>query len=165
MVTKAESKVLVMEVRRMSDKGSGQYDVSAIRNDIVPVCERQPEIAAVFLFGSYGTCYETEFSDIDLGVLFFHDGVPDLKGELKLTNLLCRASGRDNIDMVVLNKAPLPLRYRIIADGQLLFDRNHVYTSDFLAITYKLFLDYNIDYQKFMDEYRHSLQEAYGSNG
>ena len=149
-----------MVVRETSRSG-----IREIRDNIIPLCEQHPEIAAVFLFGSYGTCYETKFSDIDLGVLFFPDGVPDLKGEMSLTGLFCHATGQDNIDLVVMNKAPLPLRYRVVAEGELIYEKDYFYTSDFLAATYKFFLDYNIDYRMFMDEYRLSLKEAYKNDG
>jgi predicted nucleotidyltransferase len=139
--------------------------IAEIREKIMPFCEQHPEIAAVFLFGSYGTCYQTRFSDLDMGMLFFPDTVPDLRGEMDLTGLLCAAAGQDNVDMGVMNKAPLPLRYRIVSEGELIYEKDDGYTSDFLAATYQLFLDYNIDYRVFMDEYGRSLKEAYKNNG
>ena len=84
---------------------------------------------------------------------------------MRLTGLFCKAAGRDDVDLVVLNKAPLPLRYRIVVEGQLIYEQDTICTSDFLAATYTLFLDYNIDYQGFMAEYRQSLQEAYKKDG
>ncbi|MEN6385297.1 MAG: nucleotidyltransferase domain-containing protein [Phycisphaerales bacterium] len=108
---------------------------------------------------------ETRFSDIDMGVLFFSDAVPDFRGEMGLTSLFCTVAEQDNVDLVVMNKAPLPLRYRIVAEGEMLYEKDYIYTSDFLAATYQFFLDYNIDYRMFMDEYRHSLKEAYKNNG
>ena len=149
-----------MEARETTRSGC-----ETIQNQIVQECKQHPEIAAVFLFGSYGTCYQTKFSDIDLGVLFSPDCVPDLKGEMRLAGSFCKATGRDDVDLVVLNKAPLPLRYRIVVEGQLIYEQDYVCTSDFLATTYTLFLDYNIDYRRFMDEYRQSLKEAYTNNG
>ena len=149
----------------MDNRESVRSGLESIQEQITQECQHHPEIAAVFLFGSYGTSYQTQFSDIDLGVLFFPDSVPDLKGEMRLTGLFCKAAGRDDLDVVVLNKAPLPLRYRIVVEGQLICEQDYVYTSDFLAATYTLFLDYNIDYRRFMDEYRQSLKEAYTNNG
>lgn len=136
-----------------------------IKEQITRLCKQHLEIAAVFLFGSFGTCHETEFSDIDFGVLFFPDSVPDLRGEMHFADLFGIAIEREDVDLVILNKAPLPLRYRIIAEGDLIYEKDYLYTSDFLAFTYKFFLDYNIDYRYFMDEYNRSLKEAYGTNG
>jgi len=139
--------------------------VEEIKEQITLLCKRHQEIAAVFLFGSYGTYHETKFSDIDLGVLFFADRIPDLRGEMYFADLFSTAIEREDVDLVILNKAPLPLRYRIVAEGALIYEKDYFYTSDFLAFTYKLFLDYNIDYKIFMDEYSRSLKEAYGTNG
>ncbi|EAX48953.1 DNA polymerase, beta domain protein region [Thermosinus carboxydivorans Nor1] len=136
-----------------------------VRGKILPLCQARPAIAAVFLFGSYGTDYQTRFSDIDLGVLFFPDGIPNLRGEMELAGAFSSALGRDDVDLVIMNKAPLPLRYRIVAEGEIVYEKDYVYTSDFLAATYKYFLDYNIDYRMFMAEYSRSLKEAYKANG
>lgn len=47
----------------------------------------------------------------------------------------------------------------------MIYEKDYFYTSDFLALTYRFFLDYNIDYRLFMNEYNRSLKEAYGTNG
>lgn len=139
--------------------------VEKIKEQITLLGKQHPEIAAVFLCGSYGTCHETKFSDIDFGVLFFPDCIPDLRGEMGYADLFSRAIEREDVDLVILNKAPLPLRYRIVVEGELIYEKDYFYTSDFLALTYRFFLDYNIDYRLFMNEYNRSLKEAYGTNG
>lgn len=149
----------------MTTEKTVRSGIEKIKQKITPLCERHPEIAAVFVFGSYGTRYQTRFSDLDIGVLFFADRVPDLRGEMDLSGLLCTAAGQDNVDLVVMNKAPLPLRYRIVSEGDLIYEKDDVYTSDFLAATYQNFLDYHIDYRMFMDEYRRSLKEAHQNHG
>lgn len=149
----------------MASQEVSRFGIEKIKERITLLCEGHPEIAAVFLFGSHGTSYETKFSDIDLGVLFSPDCVPDLRGEMYFADLFSMAIEREDVDLVILNKAPLPLRYRIVAEGVLIFERDYYYTSDFLAFTYRLFLDYNIDYRLFMREYGRSLKEAYGING
>ncbi len=42
----------------------------------------KPQVAAVYLFGSYGTEFQLPSSDIDLGIVFCD--VPNLKDELEL---------------------------------------------------------------------------------
>jgi uncharacterized protein YutE (UPF0331/DUF86 family)/predicted nucleotidyltransferase len=79
-------------------------------------------VAAVYLFGSMARGDDTGSSDIDIGILFTTapprtlDGQPyALGGELE------RALGRD-VDVVVLNDAPVDLRSRVLRDGRLVVD-------------------------------------------
>ena len=64
-----------------------------------------PQVAAVYLFGSYGTEFQLPSSDIDIGIVF--EKTPDLKEELDLEAELSSILHSDNIDLVNLNRAPL----------------------------------------------------------
>lgn len=151
-----------MQTGRSREKRRGVQDIAA---KIKSLCDERSDIAAVFLFGSFGTENETRFSDIDLAVLFYQGCVPDLREEMNLADLFSVALARDDVDLVVLNKAPLALRYRAAAEGELIFERDYAYTSDFLAATYKFFLDYDIDRRRLAMEYNRALKEAYGRHG
>jgi len=95
-----------------------------------------PSVAAVYLFGSFGTEHEHPFSDIDLGVIFAPEGM-SLQEEMSMEACLSVLLARDRIDLVNLNKAPLKLQYRAIAEGELIFEGNYKAHSDFLERTYK----------------------------
>ncbi len=81
-------------------------------------------IAAVYLFGSTADGTARQDSDIDVAVLF--DGIPartlngprfTIEGELEAV------LGRQ-VDLVVLNDAPVDLAIRVLRRGQLLSDLN-----------------------------------------
>lgn len=120
----------------------------------------QRDIAAVYIFGSFGTEFEHQFSDIDLGVVFSTEQV-HFEDELRLAALLSQLLKRDDIDVINLNKAPINLRYRVVSEGVMIIEGNYEIHSDFLAQTYKRYLDYLPDLLTFRREYGEALKEAY----
>ncbi|MDN5332310.1 MAG: uncharacterized protein PWP45_1535 [Tepidanaerobacteraceae bacterium] len=62
-------------------------------------------IIALYIFGSFGTEKERPTSDIDLAMLFRNN--PSLSEELKIESDISQIFGRDDIDIVNLNKAPI----------------------------------------------------------
>ena len=128
-------------------------------------CAKHDEIAAVYLFGSYGTAETNRFSDVDLGLLFHAGAVPDLRREMELEAEFCAILQRDDLDLVILNKAPLHLCYRVIDEGQILVEKDYVVTSDFIEHTLRYFLDFDVDRRRFNADYDAALKEAYSESG
>lgn len=118
------------------------------------------DIAAVYIFGSFGTEFEHQFSDLDFGIVFSTASIR-FEDELRLAALLSQLLKRDDIDIVNLNKAPINLRYRVISEGDLIIEGSYESHSDFLEQTYKRYLDFLPDLLNFRREYGEALKEAY----
>lgn len=132
---------------------------------LVKILEQRTDIAAVYLFGSYGTEYQTIHSDIDLGVIFLPEVKADLRTELELEVALSLALETDQIDVVNLNRSPIQLRYRAIAEGQLIYQADYVSTSNFLEDTYRYYFDYAYHLKNFQRERCKALKEVYVDGG
>lgn len=86
--------------------------------------ESSAKILAVYLFGSFARGTDTEHSDIDIAVLYDKQPAHTLEGRgLKVAADLSRIAGRE-VDLVILNDAPVDLVHRVFRDGILLADRN-----------------------------------------
>ncbi|MBM4319961.1 MAG: nucleotidyltransferase domain-containing protein [Deltaproteobacteria bacterium] len=87
-----------------------------------------------YLFGSVARGRSTPLSDIDLAV---HPaaGLEPISTKLDMISLAQDALGLDRIDMVLLDRAPLMLRYRIVRDGKLLAERDHARRLEFESST------------------------------
>jgi len=80
--------------------------------------------AAVYLFGSVARGTARPDSDVDIGVLFAIAPEPTLDAQpFALENELERVLGRA-VQIVVLNRAPVDLRIRVLRDGRLVLDRD-----------------------------------------
>ncbi|MCK4554081.1 nucleotidyltransferase domain-containing protein [Candidatus Parcubacteria bacterium] len=89
---------------------------------------RKYNINTFYVFGSQATGKTTKLSDYDFAVLL-SDKVPEkLYGDyqIKIISELLRLVKSDHIDLIILNnkKTPLLLKYNVIKEGKILFEKN-----------------------------------------
>jgi predicted nucleotidyltransferase len=91
------------------------------------ILDARPEVAAAYLFGSAAAGALRRDSDVDVAILLA--GAPDARAELdlrlELSSALARAAGRE-VDVVVLDRAPLLLRYMVYRANRPIFERDPV---------------------------------------
>ena len=121
------------------------------------------EIAAVYLFGSFGTEFEHPQSDIDLGIVFTSSVT--LPEELALDAALSLHVRHDRIDLVNLNRAPIALQFRALKEGLLVYEGDYFKHSDFIELVIKTYPDYAVKYAIFAHDYEQALKEEYNSHG
>ena len=101
-------------------------EMPAIHRAIARCVSARSEIQAAYLFGSTATGRVRPDSDIDIAVLLTR--APDAKRaldyRLKLMTDLGAAFHRPDVDVVVLNEAPLLLAHRVLSTGTLVFARS-----------------------------------------
>lgn len=116
-----------------------------IINLISDYLEERTEILFAYLFGSF---LKTEvYHDIDIAI-FVKDDFPvnDLQKfpfgyQSMITGYLSKLLKSENIDLVLLNNAPLLITNRIINQGQLLFEKDRFKRVSFENYNRKLFID------------------------
>lgn len=103
----------------------------------------QPAVDLAYLFGSEARGTAGPLSDVDVAVLL-HPTVPaDQFSDVQIS-LLAEIMGiikRNDIDLVVLNRAPAALRFRVIRDGQVLFCRDGAVLTRFRFSTLRDYHD------------------------
>ncbi|HOU91863.1 MAG TPA: nucleotidyltransferase domain-containing protein [Polyangiaceae bacterium] len=81
-----------------------------------------PPLAAAYLFGSVARGEAKPWSDVDVGLLYSTDPPRTLAAlPTELTAELTHALGAE-VDLVVLNRAPVDLVHRVLRDGILVVD-------------------------------------------
>lgn len=83
---------------------------------------RDPDVAAVYLFGSRGAGRPGPRSDVDLAVTLAAslDADARFRKRLALTGDASARLSTDAVDVVVLEDAPVVLAHRVLRDGRLL---------------------------------------------
>lgn len=116
-------------------------------------------IIALYIFGSFGTKSERPDSDIDLAILFKNN--PSLFEELEIESDISQIFGRDDIDLVNLNKAPIDMCHQVLYTGDLLYCVDEIALADFKERVFNIYGDYGIVLKKFYDDYLKGLNEKY----
>ena len=81
-------------------------------------------VAAVYLFGSTARGTSRPHSDIDLGILFIEPPAANIDAQpYDLEAALERQVGRP-VEAIVLNRAPVDLRSRVLREGRLIVERD-----------------------------------------
>jgi predicted nucleotidyltransferase len=132
-----------------------------IRKAVSSVLSAEAAVSLGYLFGSAARDKLTPLSDIDVAVLL--DGRPETRPEVldRLAEALTRSLGTDAIDLVLLNAAPPPIRYRVIRDGLLLVCRDQSIRERFESDTVRRYLDF----KPLRDGAFRDMQKALGEPG
>ena len=119
----------------------------ALRAALTPL---PPGVVAVYLFGSVARGSASPQSDVDVGLLY--ETAPPKTYAAQPYLLQADLSERlgKQVDVVVLNDAPVDLVHRVLRDGVLLFDTNK---SVRIAFEVKARNEY-FDLLPYLEEYR-----------
>ena len=100
----------------------------------------EPYIELAYLFGSHAADTEGPISDYDIAVLFSKTVPPEKTYGMahKLATLLMT----ERVDMVVLNRAPIELRYAVVATGIVIYEVNPAVRIEFEASTLSCYGDF-----------------------
>lgn len=110
-------------------------DLSAL----APVFAADARVRFAYVFGSVAAGTERPHSDIDLAVSVGPRGT--LFDDARLHDALATALGREDVDLVILEDAPLWLAYRVVG-GRPIYSRDDVARVRHRAATEHDFLDF-----------------------
>ena len=105
-------------------------------------------VAVVYLFGSQAEGIAGPMSDIDIGVLYSDSNhLNRNRGELyqalyDIFTDVFDMRGFKDIDIVMLDRAPLELRFDVITHGKVIFETDHEFRRDFEERTAALYRDF-----------------------
>ena len=103
----------------------------------------QPKVVFAYLFGSLAGGSPKPFSDVDVAV-YLEDGENLSEIKLKILDKLSDALLTENIDLVVLNTASLPLAINILKKNKLLVDKRPYVRHAFESLTMRKYFDFSI---------------------
>ena len=109
-----------------------------------------PEILAVFLFGSAAHGERGPSSDVDVCLVF----VPAVRDRLYMAQKRLEYLGEapEGLDIQVFQLLPLYIRHRILKEGKVVFCRDEDTLYDLAFATVKAFEDFRYMYREYLDE-------------
>ncbi len=130
-------------------------------NAMVCYLRDRGDVLAFYLHGSYGTAFQTNFSDVDLALLPMPGADFTLKTELAVSAELSMLGKADDINVVNLRKAPLAMQMKVLENGRLLFCADYILLADYTEMAMLHHSDMLPDLQSFYRDYDHGLKKEY----
>ena len=117
-----------------------QHKILKTLNSFFSTTKAKPRIDLAYIFGSLAAGKQGPISDYDIAVLFTKPPQPVQRYEL--VHKLSTVMKTDQVDLVVLNSAPIELRYAVIASGILAYEANVERKVEYEALTLGLYGDF-----------------------
>lgn len=115
--------------------------------DLIPKAltylQSMPDILFAYLFGSFGKGKHFPLSDVDIAV-YLKEPSDIQKKKMEILGTLIDILQTDEIDLVVLNSAPLPLRMRILENKKVVVDREPFLRHHYESLTMREYFDFSI---------------------
>lgn len=102
-----------------------------------------PEVVAVYLFGSAARGTRGKRSDVDIAVLTRARETSQrrFRSLVEYVQAACDALGTDNVDVVLLHRAPIALRHEVFREGKPLLVRDPEALTRFRLESSRKYLD------------------------
>ena len=108
---------------------------------LAELCDRFG-VVLMYLHGSHGNGTHGHLSDLDIAVLLGSDAASEGRKQLELLAALQETSGREDVDLIVLNTAGSIIKDRVVRHGRLVYAGNQSIRVRFEAATIKEALDF-----------------------
>jgi predicted nucleotidyltransferase len=114
------------------------------------VLEEHPAVRFAYVFGGAGRRDLRPLSDVDVAA-YPDDAVDPVPACLDLIGVVTKHLGTDEVDLVVLNRAPTALLGRIVQSRRVIADKDPFLRHCFESLELRKFLDFRIFEQRFLD--------------
>ena len=124
---------------------------------------KDKEIIALFSFGSLAGGNLKPLSDLDFGILVSNilDRKKRFDKHLDLISLFNKVLQTDEVDLILMNDAPMRFSHNILKSGKLLFFSDTGALTEFIEKTVKVYLDFKY----FRDEFDKEFLKGIGCYG
>jgi predicted nucleotidyltransferase len=104
------------------------------------IFSNEDNILFAYLFGSQITGKTGPMSDYDFAI--FLSRKPSFQFKYRLKNNLLNILNTNQVDLIILNNAPIELKYNIINTGKIIYQKNSIAKVEFEADTLSQYFDY-----------------------
>ncbi len=124
----------------MIKKTKIKYNIYPLLADLKKVLLADDEIIFSYVFGSYGMNKSTPLSDVDIA-FYILPGRDTFEKKKVLLEEITSILKTDEVDIVILNEAPLVLCYQVLKTGRLLFSKDERVRLNFVNRVYNIYCD------------------------
>jgi len=118
-------------------------DIAERLSTLGQALEGCPGVVFAYLFGGAALGRITPLSDVDVAV-YLDEAVDAVEGRLEAAGAATGHLGTDEVDLVVLNMAPMSLTGRILQTRRVICDRDPFRRHRFESLALREFFDFRI---------------------
>jgi predicted nucleotidyltransferase len=115
--------------------------------DLIPKAltylQSRPDIVFAYLFGSFGRGKHLPLSDVDIAV-YLKESSDIQEKKMEILGTLTDILQTDEIDLVVLDSAPLPLRMKILESRKVVVDHDPYQRHIYESLTMREYFDFSV---------------------
>ena len=101
-----------------------------------------PDVQFAYLFGGLSRGLPKPLSDVDIAV-FLQPQADMIERKMEILGELTDILKTDEIDLVILNKAPLPLKMRILSNKKVLVDKKPFDRNAYESLIIRKYMDFS----------------------
>jgi hypothetical protein len=136
------------------------HDVRRLFPALKSALEKEELLVFGYIFGSYGKYRISLLSDVDIAV-YMDDRIEDrFNKRLDLINVVTNILKTDEVDLVVLNDAPLSMVFQVLKTKRLLFSKDETRRIEFEVRTIKTYLDTEILRKRAWEAMKRRIEEG-----
>lgn len=124
-------------------------DIEIRINKLRDFLKKHPEVIFAYIFGGLAKGKRSFLSDVDIAIYLKN---PEKFDYLQFYTEITKFLNTDEIDLVVLNNAPLTLSGRILQSKKILIDNAPFLRHKFESLTIRKFLDFQYRERQYLKE-------------
>lgn len=138
------------------------HELVRLKSSLPDIC-REHGVAVCYLFGSSAQGCDDQLSDVDIAVVFFDEPGDDwLELWLRLSEKMEQVVAPRQLDLVLLQRAPLLLKWQVISQGEVLYCADEMFRIAFEKRVIGEWLDFSEWLKRFHDEMVEGILEEKG---
>jgi predicted nucleotidyltransferase len=114
------------------------------------ILEREAAVKFAYVFGGAARGELRPLSDVDVAV-YLDDVVDPVRAPVDVIGAVTKHLGTDELDLVVLNRAPTALLGRILQSRKVIVDKEPFLRHRFESLALRMFLDFRLFEPRFLD--------------
>lgn len=124
-------------------------DIEIRINKLRDFLKKHPEVIFAYIFGGLAKGKRSFLSDVDIAIYLKN---PEKFDYLQFYTEITKFLNTDEVDLVVLNNAPLTLSGRILQSKKILIDNAPFLRHKFESLTIRKFLDFQYRERQYLKE-------------
>ncbi|MDI6776575.1 MAG: nucleotidyltransferase domain-containing protein [Syntrophales bacterium] len=111
--------------------------------EAIDYLQSKSDIQFAYLFGSFGRGKPLPLSDVDVAV-YFKEPTDIQERRMEVLGALMNLLQTDEVDLVILNRAPLTLRMKVLENKKIVVDQEPFLRHQYESLTMREYFDFSI---------------------